>query len=90
MKTYTRQEVKKLLKEQRNICEETADWLSYPDQKFFTVGSMSNADEPASFDSLKPDIIESACQHNWVGKHNADVYEIRCTKCKLLNEQIIL
>lgn len=46
MKTYTEDQVEGLLKEQRRICEETADYLDYPDQKFFTAGKMLSANQP--------------------------------------------
>lgn len=46
MKVYTEEQVEKLLKEQRRMCEEAADYLDYPDQKFFSTGKMLNADQP--------------------------------------------
>lgn len=46
MKLYTEEQVEELLKEQRRICEDTADYLEYPDQKFFTTGKMLGANHP--------------------------------------------
>lgn len=46
MKLYTEEQVENLLWEQRKICEESSDWLSYPDTKFFAKGKMLSADQP--------------------------------------------
>lgn len=54
IKLYTEEQVEKLLKEQRRICEDVADWLSYPDTKFFVDGRIRNAHQPDL-----PDLTES-------------------------------
>lgn len=46
MNIYSEIQVKRLLKEQRRLCEVAAKWQTYPGTKMFHEGEMVNAPEP--------------------------------------------
>lgn len=46
MNLYTEAQVKRLLKEQRRMCEAAAIWHTYPGTKMFHEGQMEKAPEP--------------------------------------------
>lgn len=60
MNIFTEDQVKRLLKEQRRLCEASAKWHIYPGTKIFQEGEMAKAPEP---DFPKPFIPKSS-QHN--------------------------